>query len=378
MAEKKPSSPRASPSSKKPEGPAPEALWLQLEQQLRDALGPDAVGQYPAELEPMSWTFEQALDAAGLLPDGYQRFVAALGYRWLNTGKKGLAFLPPRWRAQASQGMGEPGRQWTQVREEREAGRHTWRFVMFASEDLNDVNGFCFGQSAQGDSLVVWQVEDSLPEKELGPFDAWLTKKLAALTKAAGTAKSGARKRELGDPLGLVQDSLGELGEEVRATGAAAILGTFPRDTKSIQLLHRKLGVVPDMVAEFTELESLELKGAALRHLPPVLARLTKLQRLNVDGNPDLDTLPPELAQLQELEQVSVQGTGIRVVPEVLSQLPKLRYLSLKATPITTLPEWLSRMPHLKTLDVAQTSIPAEEIQALKQAHPDWWLISSH
>ncbi|WP_342379726.1 leucine-rich repeat domain-containing protein [Myxococcus stipitatus] len=373
MAQKKSSTPRASSPSKKPEGPAPEALWLQLEQQLRDTLGPDAAGQYPAELEPMSWTFEQALDAAGLLPDDYQRFVAALGYRWLTTGKKGLAFLPPRWRTQASQGMGEPGRQWMKVREEREAGRHDYRFVMFAAEDLNDVNGFCFGKSAKSDALVVWQVVDSLPEKELGPFDAWLSKKLAALAKT-----TGAKKPELGDPLGLMQDSLGELGEKVRAEGAAAILGKFPRDTKSILLLQRKLGVVPDMVAEFTELESLELKGAALRQLPPVLARLTKLKTLNVNDNPALDTLPPELARLPSLEQVSLQGTGIRAVPEVLSLLPKLRFLSLKATSITTLPEWLSRMPHLKTLDVAGTDISAEEVHALKQAHPDWWIISSH
>ncbi|WP_338868950.1 leucine-rich repeat domain-containing protein [Myxococcus stipitatus] len=377
MAQKKPSSPRASSASKSG-GLTPEAAWLQLETLLRENRGEDAAGEYPADLEPMSWTFEQTLDATGLLPEDYQRFIAAVGYRWLNTGKKGLGLLPPRWRARVSQGMGEPGRQWTQVREEREAGRHAYRFVMFASQDLNDINGYCFGKSAQDDSLVVWQVEDSLPEKELGPFDAWLTKTLASFTRSSGPLKSGARKLELGEPLGLVQDSLGELGEKARTAGAAAILGAMARDTKSILLIQRRLGVVPDMVAEFTELESLELKRVDIGRLPPVMARLTKLKKLNVDDNPALSTLPAELAQLQDLEQVSLQGTGIRVVPEVLRQLPKLRYLSLKATPITTLPEWLSQLPHLKTLDVARTSVPVEEIQALKQAHPDLWVISSH
>ncbi|MCP3168287.1 hypothetical protein [Myxococcus qinghaiensis] len=207
MAQEKTAAPR-SPSKKASTAPAVplEVSWRALEQQFREALGPRATGQYPVDLEPLHLTFKQVPDVTGLLPDTYQRFVEAVGYGWLNTGKKGLAFLPPRWRARESQGMGEPGRAWDRVRWEREAGHHVYRFLMFASEDRNDVNGYCFGKSEQVDSLVIWLVEDSLPLREEGPFEPWLAKKLAALTKAL--AKRGARP-ELGDPLALAQESLG-------------------------------------------------------------------------------------------------------------------------------------------------------------------------
>ena len=187
-----------------------ESAWQDLEARLVGTLGPEAAGQYASELEPMHLPFEHAPDLTSLLPEAYQRFVEAVGFRWVSTGKKGLAFLPPRWRLQASQGMGEPGRQWTIVREEREAGAHTYRFVMFASEDLNDINGYCFGKSASDDALVVWSVEDSLPTREMGPFASWLTKKMATLSKVSPAKPGSKRAPALGDPLNLLMESLGE------------------------------------------------------------------------------------------------------------------------------------------------------------------------
>ncbi|MFY1825852.1 leucine-rich repeat domain-containing protein [Myxococcus fulvus] len=371
MAQKKTSSPSKSkprPSSGKTEPVAPEATWTEVEQQVLAALGPEAVGQYPADLEPMSQVFEQVPDEAGLLPESYLRFVEALGYRWLNTGKKALAFLPPRWRASASQGMGEPSRQWTEVREEREAGRHVYRFVMFASADLNDVNGFAFGLSAKSGALAVFQVEDSLPLRELGTFETWLGKALEPLRKAVAKP---AKQPELGDPLALRQESLGEAAAQARQAGAATLLGAFPRDTRAITLLHRKLGVVPDMVAEFTELKTLTLKGAGLKELPAVLGQLSKLVQLDGSWNTELATLPPELGRLQDLESLNLDHTAVSRLPEELGQLPRLRSLSLKSTRITALPAWLSGLATLEFLDLSQTDVPAGELEAFRQARPD-------
>ncbi|MCK8500027.1 leucine-rich repeat domain-containing protein [Myxococcus fulvus] len=373
MAQKKTSSspqskstPRA--SAGKPEPVAPEAAWTGLEQQVLAALGKEAVGQYPSDLEPMSRVFEQGPDETGLLPESYQRFVEALGYRWLNTGKKALAFLPPRWRASASQGMGEPNRQWTEVREEREAGRHVYRFVMFASADLNDVNGFAFGLGAKGGAPVVFQVEDSLPLRELGSFEAWLGKALEPLRKAIAKP---AKKPALGDPLALFQESLGEVAANARQAGAAALFDTFPRDTRAISLLHRKLGVVPDMVAEFSLLETLTLKGAGLKALPSVLGQLTKLKQLDCSWNAELATLPTELGRLQDLESLNLDHTAVATLPEALGQLPRLRSLSLKNTRITALPAWLSQLPALKFLDLSRTDVPPGELEAFRQARPE-------
>lgn len=372
MAQKKTAAPRAT-SKKTSAAPAvaPEVTWQALEQQLRDTLGQDAVGQYPADLEPLHMTFERAPDTTGMLPEAYQRFTEALGFRWVTTGKKALAFLPPRWRVQASQGMGVPERSWTQVREEREAGHHAYRFLMFASEDLHDVNGYCFGKSEHDDSLVVWEVEDSLPLRELGPFTPWLAKKLAPLSKAVAKPPRRGAPKGLGDPLGLEQESHGEVSARIQEQAAADILGTFPRDTRSILLQERRLGVLPDMVREFTALEQLTLMDAQLTRVSPALARLTQLTQLDLSWNKGLDALPPELEQLQNLESLTLDRTGLRVVPEWIGRLPRLSALSLKATPITTLPAWVSRIPNLKSLDVSLTCLPSEEVDAFKHTLPE-------
>ncbi len=371
MATKKTPPPRG--AAEKPGKPPPvplETAWRDLEAKLVDTVGKDAVGQYPAELEPMSMPFEHAPDLTSLLPEEYQRFVEALGYRWVSTGKKGLAFLPPRWRIQASQGMGEPGQQWTTVRQEREAGQHTYRFVMFASEDLVDINGYCFGKSARDDALVVWTAEDSLPTRELGSFSSWLTKKMAALSKVSPPKPGAKSAPSPGDPLDLMMESLGEVAAKVRDQGAAALLGTFPRDTKDLFLTGRKLGVVPEMIGEFSELESLTLKHARLKQVSGELGRLSKLKRLDLAWNPELETLPPELGQLEGLDSLNLDNTGVRTLPESLGQLQHLRYLGLRATPMTTLPPWLSRLSNLKGLDLYRTDIPAEEVEALRKALP--------
>ena len=371
MATKKTTS-RTSPT-KQPATPTPAELatqWRALEARLGEALGPRTRGQYPSDLEPLAMTFEDAPDLGALLPDDYQRLVEELGYRWVTTGKKGLAFLPPRWRLRASQGMGEPGRPWPVVREEREAGRHAYRFVMFASEDLNDINGYCFGRSAQGDGLVVWSVEDSLPTLEQGTFTAWLAKKLGALGKQAATARK-VREDALGDPLDLLLDSYGAAATQSREERAAALLAGHPRNTRHLFLHTAALRVLPDQVAEFTELESLSATNVKLLHLSSALGRLTKLKNLNLSNNPELTSLPAELAQLRSLESLALDGTGVKELPEALLQLPKLRYLSLKGAPLTSLPDWLGRMPALQTLVLRQTRLPAEQLEALKQARPD-------
>lgn len=112
MATKKTAPPRASAAKAKKPGKAPpvpiETAWQDLEATLRNTLGQNAAGQHPADLEPMHMTFEHAPDLSSLLPEDYQRFVEALGYRWVTTGKKGLSFLP---RAGASR----PRKEWANL-----------------------------------------------------------------------------------------------------------------------------------------------------------------------------------------------------------------------------------------------------------------------
>lgn len=149
---------------------------------------------------------EEAVRA--LLPESYRRFVAA--YRcpaiepWhlaeegeapdgLGDAVDSFEFLPYHAMRWATGTMGHPGRQWVDVRAERERGEYRWEYVMFAAFDAADGCGWAFWPAADEPDGTgtgepqVWYVEDSLPEEQVGTFAEWLDKMVGeTLTGLAG------------------------------------------------------------------------------------------------------------------------------------------------------------------------------------------------
>ncbi|MET0405092.1 MAG: leucine-rich repeat domain-containing protein [Cystobacter sp.] len=351
----------------------PASAWKRLEKQCLQILGKSAAGAYPEELEPRALAFTQDVDPSPLLPPDYLAFVKALGYRWLTTGDEALAFLPPRWRLHVSQQMGEPERPWPEVRAEREAGTHVYRFMMFASHDINDVNGYAFGQSEEGPELVVWQVEDSLPVEECGPFSTWLEAKLGELGEVLEEREAGddeEEQEEIDEPLGLEGESLPLEVKAARAQGTEGLLAAFPRTVKELTLNGRKLGELPALIGEFSELEHLLLGSTSLKQLPKELGQLQALKRLDLSFNRELSALPPEVGQLRNLESLLLRATPLASLPEELGQLERLRFLNLEASKMTSVPPCLFQLKSLKTLDFYAPAMPREELEALRQALP--------
>lgn len=351
--------------------PSPAQAWKRLEKQALHALGDDAAGVYPEALEPRALAFPDTFDDTPLLPPDYLAFVKALGYRWLSTGDVALAFPPPHWRRHLSQQMGEPERAWSEVRAEREAGAHAYRFWMFASHDIHDVNGYAFGPSAEGGALVVWKVEDSLPVEECGAFPVWLDGQLRALEEALARPGDADGARPEGDPLGLASESLPVRKKRTQAKGPEAVLAAFDRTEKELTLNGRKLGELPPLIGEFSALEHLWLGSTGLKQLPRELGQLRALKRLDLSFNRELSALPAEVGQLQRLESLNLRATRLSSLPDELGQLPCLRFLSLEASAMTSVPPCLFHLKSLRTLDFYAPAIAREHLDALGRALPD-------
>ncbi|AKF84807.1 hypothetical protein MFUL124B02_04730 [Myxococcus fulvus 124B02] len=351
---------------------SPTTQWKKVEKQATQVLGKGSAGRYQEDLEPRVVPFSAVPDVAPLLPAEYVEFIEALGYRWLSTSESTLGFLPPRWRVSLSQQTGVPDRSWDEVRAEREAGTHTYAFVMFAARDLEDVNGFAFGRGTQGDGLVVWSVEESLPVEELGPFSTWLAEELDSMAESLQGAEEGATGQE---PPDLAHASLPAVGKKkapaAKAKGAFALFDRFPRDSKELLFNGRKLGELPPVIGEFTELESLWVRTTGISHVPPELGRLKKLKKLDLSFNPALAELPAELGNLESLESLDLRQTGVKTLPDSLERLRHLKYLDLQSTPLTTVPPVLFRMPWLRALDLYSTTLPPQELEKLRLALPE-------
>ena len=181
-------------------------IWARLDTTLRER-GLAGLVRYA---EPTDVDDDQQVDAGrcpsedvvrALLPESYRRFVAA--YRCPAVEPWGLAdeedegqdedddeenqvgdavrffeFLPYHGMRWATGAMGHPGRQWADVRAERERGEYRWEYAMFAAFDAADGCGWAFwpaGDEPDGTGEPqVWYVEDSLPEHQVGTFAEWL------------------------------------------------------------------------------------------------------------------------------------------------------------------------------------------------------------
>ncbi|MCP3100544.1 leucine-rich repeat domain-containing protein [Myxococcus sp. K15C18031901] len=338
--------------------------WKRVEKQVVQVLGKGAAGRRLADLEPRVVPFTAGFDPAPLLPPEYVELVTALGYRWLSTTASTLCLLPPRWRLGVSQQVGVPDRDWRDVRAEREAGTHAYGFVMFAAHDIEDLHGFAFGKSADGEALVVWEVEDSLPVSELGPFSTWLSETLAEVSAALEGVEEGDSPVEPPDLEGA------SLPINAKGKDPAAVFDAFPRDSKELLFNGRKLGSLPALIGEFTQLESLWVRTTGIQRVPPELGRCAKLRQLDLSFNPELTELPPELGDLASLDSINLNRTGLTTLPDSFEKLRNLTSVDLQSTPLKTVPPVLFRMPWLRALDLYWTTLPPEELDRLRSALP--------
>lgn len=92
---------------------------------------------------------------------------------------RSFALLPARAAAQLTRATGEHKRPWSQVVAEREAGKGTFAWIMFAAWDVSDVHGWAFDLEGR-----VWIVEDGAPVKPLATFAEWLEERVEKLERA--------------------------------------------------------------------------------------------------------------------------------------------------------------------------------------------------
>jgi len=76
--------------------------------------------------------------------------------------------------------------------------------------------------------------------------------------------------------------------------------------------------------ANADEVTELELGAKDIKRLPAGLRKLTKLQKLDLAGNPSLTQFPAWVAELEELRELKWSGGSL---PEQVSLLPGLRRL---------------------------------------------------
>ena len=122
------------------------------------------------------------------------------------------------------------------------------------------------------------------------------------------------------------------------------ILGTWAKEKKGSQGIkgYEVIGnrIVPLIV------------GNRLQSLPPELANLVNLRKLDISGNP-WEKIPDVITQLRHLEQLTLIRLDLNEFPELITQLVNLTQLYLSDNQLTQVPESITKLVNLTQLDLS-------------------------
>ncbi|HEY6231409.1 MAG TPA: COR domain-containing protein [Pyrinomonadaceae bacterium] len=109
---------------------------------------------------------------------------------------------------------------------------------------------------------------------------------------------------------------------------------------------------LPELLAELTELEWLNLDFNQLTSLPGWLGKLLKLQSLTVRNN-QLTELPESIQQLKNLRTLNLSANRLRTLPASIGQLRALETLDLIDNELSQLPKSVGELIKLKSLSLS-------------------------
>jgi hypothetical protein len=124
------------------------------------------------------------------------------------------------------------------------------------------------------------------------------------------------------------------------------------KDLINLVLNHGKATVFPPIVGRLTSIQRLELTHNELETLPDHLSNLVNLYDLNVSNN-KLESLPAFVSNFGKLQILKATHNQLKEVPSELCQCGNLRMLDLSNNPtITSLPENLGDLKKLRVLNL--------------------------
>jgi predicted nucleotide-binding protein len=142
---------------------------------------------------------------------------------------------------------------------------------------------------------------------------------------------------------------------------------------KRLDLSKNKLTNLPLQLFTLANLVELRLRENAIATLPRAIGNLTRLSTLDIANN-RLKSLPAEIGRLSNLVDLKLGGNQISKLPPDFDRLSKLEVLGLMGNNLHPLPLELTRLTNLRKLNLGRNKIatlPAElsDLTALTELH---------
>lgn len=144
-----------------------------------------------------------------------------------------------------------------------------------------------------------------------------------------------------------------------------------PLTVYRLKLRKEKLVDLPEQIAQFKNLQSLDVSKNKLNHFPAIILRFEYLQKLDVSDN-KIELIPAEIGKLIHLKEFSANQTEISTLPVEISQLKELKYLDVWGSNLASFPEEISLLQEsLKEIDMRVIMMSDAEHKKIKELLPN-------
>ena len=127
-----------------------------------------------------------------------------------------------------------------------------------------------------------------------------------------------------------------------RLTALPDWLGSLTNLTQ-LDVSSNRLAALPDWVGDLTNLTFLELSSNQLETLPDSIVNLTSLTHLVLDEN-HFTALPDLIGNIRSLTNLYLGDNQLETLPDWMGDLTDLSWLVLNNNQLTTLPQWLGSL----------------------------------
>ncbi|MFL0194838.1 leucine-rich repeat domain-containing protein [Clostridium sp. WILCCON 0269] len=137
-----------------------------------------------------------------------------------------------------------------------------------------------------------------------------------------------------------------QLGEDKKKTIEQLLQN---KEEKYLSLSHMNLHQIPEVIADFKELQGLSILDDNINEIPEFIGNLTNLNRLIISGK-QIRSIPSSIFYLSKLEELRIENTSISGIPKEIENLKNLSVLDLSNNRILDLPEEVCNLGDLWVL----------------------------
>jgi Leucine-rich repeat (LRR) protein len=143
-----------------------------------------------------------------------------------------------------------------------------------------------------------------------------------------------------------------------------------PDKVVKLVLRKKKLKKFPEEIAQFKNLQYLDISKNNIKEIPESIGQLKNLQYL-ICSKTGLERIDKEIGQLKNLKYININQNELESLPPQFGWLEKLEIADMWSNNLSEFPETMGKLKNLKVLDLRNILLSDEQQRYLQELMPN-------